>query len=154
MSPVISDILVKGGNMHLTLRFWVDSDQIKGQAHKQILEIATALKSPGLIGKRIGVEGHTDADGADDYNLDLSYRRSVTVVRTLIQKYGIEPKRLEVMAFGERRPVASNDTDRGKALNRRVTLVNLDYEDERKRSEGLVGSRKPTKDRRALRSSQ
>ena len=47
MSPVISDILVKGGNMHLTLRFWVDSDQIKGQAHKQILEIATALNSPG-----------------------------------------------------------------------------------------------------------
>ena len=125
-AEVIADTLMKGEKMELTIRFKTNSDRIKGRAHKQILEIASALKGPELSGKRIGVQGHTDADGDDEYNLDLSYRRSVTVVRALVEMYGIEQKRLEVMGYGERNPIASNETDEGKALNRRVTLIALD----------------------------
>ena len=124
-AAVITDKLTKGEKMELTIRFKVNSDQIKGQAHKQILEISHALKGPELQGQRIGVQGHTDSDGPDDYNLDLSYRRSVSVVRTLVDTYGIDPSLLDVMGFGESRPIASNDTVKGKAANRRVTLINL-----------------------------
>lgn len=129
-AAVITDTLVSGEKMELTVRFKVNSDQIKGVAHKQILEIANALKGADLAGMRVGVQGHTDGDGDADYNLDLSYRRSVTVVRMLIDQYNIEPSRLEVSGYGESRPIASNETDEGKALNRRVTLVGLDAPEE------------------------
>ena len=129
-AKVITDTLMSGEKMELTIRFKVNSDQIKGIAHKQMLEIANALKGSELAGMRIGVQGHTDADGDDDYNLDLSFRRSVTVVRTLVEMYGIEPGRLDVRGYGESRPIASNQTDEGKALNRRVTLVSLDSKEE------------------------
>ena len=124
-AAVITKKLTRGEKMELTIRFKVDSDQIKGQAHKQILEISNALKGPQLQGQKIGVQGHTDSDGPDDYNLDLSYRRSVTVVRTLVDTYGIEPSRLDVAGYGESRPIATNETIKGKAANRRVTLINL-----------------------------
>jgi len=130
-AAVITDTLMSGEKMELTIRFKVDSDQIKGIAHKQILEIANALNGPELAGMRIGVQGHTDADGDEDYNLDLSYRRSVTVVRTLVEMYNIEPDRLDVRGYGESRPIASNETDEGKALNRRVTLISLDSKEEK-----------------------
>ena len=128
-STVITDTLMSGEKMELTIRFKVDSDQIKGVAHKQILEIANALKGSELVGMRVGVHGHTDSDGDEDYNLDLSFRRSVTVVRTLVDMYGIEPDRLDVRGYGEGRPIANNDTDQGKALNRRVTLVRIDADE-------------------------
>ncbi len=57
--------------------------------------------------------------------MDLSYRRAITVMRALSENYGIASSRFEVKGFGEVQPVASNDTETGRGLNRRVTLVNL-----------------------------
>ncbi len=126
-AAMITKALVVGENakVDLTVNFEFDSDQIQAQGHAQVLEIANALKSPELARHRIMIEGHTDNLGKDDYNLDLSYRRAVTVMRALSEQYGIQTSRLQVNGFGETKPIATNESDEGRALNRRVTLVNM-----------------------------
>ena len=69
------------------------------------------------------VVGHTDDRGALQYNLDLSARRAQAVVKFLEQEYAIAAARLEGHGVGYLAPVASNDTEAGQALNRRVELV-------------------------------
>ena len=120
-------LLTQGADsrVDLTVNFAYDSDSVEGAAHAQIMEIANALSAPSLVGQRIRVEGHTDGDGEANYNLDLSYRRAIAVVRMLVDEYRIPSDRLEVEGFGEDRPIATNESGQGRALNRRVTLVNL-----------------------------
>jgi len=108
----------------LTVNFAVDSDKILGAARAQVLEIAKALNSSDLAASKILIEGHTDSTGADSYNLDLSYRRAISVMRTLSEEYKINAERLQVRGHGEEQPIAANDDEGGRALNRRVTLVN------------------------------
>lgn len=126
-AAVIEETLAQGADarVDLTVNFAYDSDQVDGAALAQILEIANALSAPSLAEQRIRVEGHTDGDGDAGYNVDLSYRRAIAVVRMLVDDYRIPSDRLEVKGFGEDRPVATNDNEPGRALNRRVTLVNL-----------------------------
>ena len=70
------------------------------------------------------IEGHTDADGDEIYNTDLSLRRAEAVRQTLIAEYDfIRPAMLEARGYGEERPLADNDTDMNKALNRRIEVV-------------------------------
>jgi OmpA-OmpF porin, OOP family len=68
---------------------------------------------------RIAVHGHTDSRGGHDYNVNLSQRRAASVVKYLTSK-GINPKRLESEGFGPDKPIDSNDTEEGRAKNRRV----------------------------------
>lgn len=126
-AAAITEALVQGkdARVDLTVNFEFDSDRIEAQGHAQVLEIATALKSTELAEQRVMIEGHTDNVGNDKYNVDLSYRRSITVMRALTEQYRIDHSRVQVKGFGEARPVADNDTDAGRAINRRVTLVNL-----------------------------
>jgi chemotaxis protein MotB len=70
----------------------------------------------------IVVEGHTDSDGDDKLNWDLSTGRAVTVTTELI-KSGVDPKRVIASGRGEHMPVASNDTATGKAQNRRTEII-------------------------------
>ncbi|PCH92149.1 MAG: hypothetical protein COB85_08485, partial [Bacteroidetes bacterium] len=67
----------------------------------------------------IELSGHTDNDGSDDYNLNLSQDRAISVVAYLKSK-GARQNRITAVGYGETQPVASNDTDKGKQLNRRV----------------------------------
>ncbi|MEM7043999.1 MAG: OmpA family protein [Pseudomonadota bacterium] len=126
-AAVIEEALSEGADasVDLTVNFAYDSDRVEGEAHAQILEIAEALSAPGLAQQRIMVEGHTDGDGEAGYNVDLSYRRAIAVVRMLTDQYDIPSDRLQVKGFGEERPIADNQSEQGKSLNRRVTLVNL-----------------------------
>ncbi len=71
----------------------------------------------------IEIGGHTDGDGSEAYNLDLSSRRADAVRQWLIDKEGVSPARLVARGYGETRPVESNETEDGKAKNRRVDLV-------------------------------
>jgi len=101
--------------------FDTDSAEIKAESNDTIAEIARLLElRPELS---LFVDGHTDDEGADDYNLDLSGRRARSVVAALIGSHGVEDRRLEARGFGEAQPVAANDTDDGRAWNRRVELV-------------------------------
>ncbi|MCL4792713.1 MAG: OmpA family protein, partial [Gammaproteobacteria bacterium] len=69
----------------------------------------------------IEVRGHTDSRGADDYNLGLSRRRAEAVRNYLIEK-GTPAERLTAVGIGEADPIADNETEEGRALNRRVSL--------------------------------
>jgi OOP family OmpA-OmpF porin len=74
---------------------------------------------------RIAVHGHTDSRGSAAYNKDLSLRRARAVVKYLMDK-GVSPSRLEAEGFGPSKPIASNDTDAGRATNRRVEFKILE----------------------------
>ena len=69
------------------------------------------------------VVGHTDNQGALDYNQDLSRRRANAVVKALVENYGIHSSRLTPVGVGMAAPVAANTSDVGRSLNRRVELV-------------------------------
>jgi len=73
-------------------------------------------------GRRITVEGHTDARGDDAYNRRLSLRRAESVKAFLAQRGGLDANRIAVEGFGEARPVGSNATGEGRARNRRVVV--------------------------------
>jgi outer membrane protein OmpA-like peptidoglycan-associated protein len=73
----------------------------------------------------VHVEGHTDADGADDLNLALSVSRAEMVVEALIER-GVAFQRLYAVGYGESLPIADNDTAAGKRANRRIAFTILD----------------------------
>ena len=73
----------------------------------------------------VEVAGHTDSMGSEAYNQGLSERRAQSVQDYLVSK-GVKAQRLTAKGYGESMPVASNDTDAGRAENRRVELIVLD----------------------------
>ncbi len=98
-------------------------DKIKGESYKTLADIGALLtENPAL---RLSIEGHTDADGADDYNLNLSQKRSESVRIYLINNFAVDGSRLESKGWGESKPIDVNTTPEGKANNRRVELVKL-----------------------------
>ena len=74
---------------------------------------------------KVRIEGYTDSVGGAAYNLRLSQRRAEAVQQALEQKHGIATGRLTAKGFGGASPKASNDTEDGRAKNRRVELVKL-----------------------------
>lgn len=105
------------------IHFDVDSAQIQPRSETTIAQIAGLLAAHRDWKMR--VEGHTDSDGGPDYNKALSVRRGQAVVADLVARYKVARQRLTSAGFGMTRPVASNVTEAGKALNRRVELVRL-----------------------------
>jgi len=67
--------------------------------------------------------GHTDSDGDDARNLDLSRRRAASVRGVLAKEFAIEESRMDADGKGESQPVDKNDTSAGKANNRRVEFI-------------------------------
>ncbi len=98
--------------------FAYDSDRILPKSYPLLDNVARVIKEHSEI-DRIAVEGHTDSDGSDKYNLDLSDRRSKSVMMYLVEA-GVPENRLESHGYGESKPIASNATKVGKAKNRRV----------------------------------
>jgi len=101
------------------VHFDFDKSDIRPDSRPILNEAAEILKENPDV--RISVEGHTDAIGSDAYNEGLSLRRAEAVFRYLVN-HGIAPERMEVSGYGKRQPVASNDTESGRAQNRRVEL--------------------------------
>jgi outer membrane protein OmpA-like peptidoglycan-associated protein len=99
------------------------SDNIKGESYKTLANIGQLLTDDPEL--RLSIEGHTDSDGADDYNLDLSNKRALAARAYLMETYGIDGDRLEGKGWGEANPIDTNATPEGKANNRRVELVKL-----------------------------
>jgi len=71
---------------------------------------------------KLKIDGHTDSDGSDAFNLKLSDGRAASVKKYLVSK-GIDESRLVSEGFGESQPIASNDTPEGRQQNRRVECV-------------------------------
>ena len=76
----------------------------------------------------ISIEGHADATGSDAHNQSLSEKRSASVKHFLSSHFGIDAERLKTIGYGKTRPIDSNDTNAGRAANRRVELVNMGTE--------------------------
>lgn len=86
----------------------------------KVADAAQVLKNNPTIHVEVG--GHTDSIGSDAYNQKLSERRAQTVA-TELEHDGISASRLTVRGYGERKPVADNKTEEGRARNRRVELI-------------------------------
>lgn len=101
--------------------FDTDKAVIKPESAPTLAEIAKLLTGePGLT---VFIVGHTDNQGAYAYNMDLSKRRADAVAATLAKSYKITPNRLRAAGVGFLAPLASNATDEGRTLNRRLELV-------------------------------
>nr|MBN2277558.1 OmpA family protein [candidate division Zixibacteria bacterium] len=103
--------------------FDVDSHKIKGSSYKTLQEIGELLQADANL--RLSIEGHTDSDGADDYNANLSQKRAESVRTYLVNEFGISADRLEAKGWGETKPIDTNNSAEGKANNRRVELVKI-----------------------------
>lgn len=99
------------------VNFDFDSAAIRGDSMGKLDRVVAILRDNA--GVRVRVEGHTDSTGPEKYNLGLSYRRAESVKNYLVGK-GIEANRLSVVGFGEAKPLVSNRTSAGRAVNRRV----------------------------------
>ena len=101
--------------------FEYDSDQLTAQSMATLDQIAPILTSDKIKNARWLVEGHTDSKGSDKYNMDLSMRRAASVETYLASK-GVPSSLLKSVGFGESLPITTNETDEGRARNRRVEL--------------------------------
>ncbi|OGU48697.1 MAG: hypothetical protein A2080_13270 [Ignavibacteria bacterium GWC2_36_12] len=99
--------------------FEFNKDQLLPNAYPVLNELAETIKRTPA--KRWKVEGHTDAIGSESYNMDLSRRRAQAVVNYLVSQ-GVNNSQLEVVPLGESQPIATNDTQEGRAMNRRVEI--------------------------------
>jgi outer membrane protein OmpA-like peptidoglycan-associated protein len=101
--------------------FDFDEADIRPDAAAALGHLATLVRAHP--GRRVRLEGHTDAEGSDAYNQGLSERRARAVQSWLVEKEGIPAAGFVARGFGESRPVASNDTEEGRQRNRRVEVV-------------------------------
>jgi outer membrane protein OmpA-like peptidoglycan-associated protein len=118
-----SKLLTEGKLVSYGIYFDVNKDIVKPESYGTLKGIADILNENPSI--RIKVIGHTDSDGNDASNLDLSKRRAESVKNNLVKTFGIEPSRIEFDGMGETQPIAPNDNVSNKALNRRVEFVKL-----------------------------
>jgi len=112
--PMAEKIVLRGVN------FDFDKSNIRPDA-AVILDEAVRLLGTGG-GSAVSIEGHTDWIGTDAYNQGLSERRANAVMNYLVD-HGVAASRLSTTGYGESRPIASNQTREGRALNRRVELL-------------------------------
>ena len=94
---------------------------VKPESEAAMKEIVKLLKNDATL--KLYVVGHTDNTGTMEVNMKLSQDRAVAVVNELVTKYSVGASRLKACGDGPTAPVASNDSEEGRALNRRVELV-------------------------------
>ena len=103
--------------------FDVNSATIKPESYGTLKEMANVLNEYADL--KVKIIGHTDADGKDDANLDLSKRRAASVKAALAKEFGIDENRMETDGKGESEPIDKNDNSAGKANNRRVEFIKI-----------------------------
>jgi outer membrane protein OmpA-like peptidoglycan-associated protein len=103
------------------IHFDFDKATVKRESDAILKEISKLLKQNSDL--KLLIVGHTDNVGKISYNMELSRARAEAVVNVLVSKYGVAEDRLSPYGVGPLAPVASNETEEGRALNRRVELV-------------------------------
>ncbi|WP_372876035.1 OmpA family protein [Pseudomonas sp.] len=104
--------------VELDVKFDFDKSVVKEGSYADIKSLADFMKQYPQT--TTIVEGHTDAIGSDAYNQGLSERRANAVRDVLVEQHGIDVNRVSAVGYGESRPVADNDSESGRAINRRV----------------------------------
>lgn len=106
-----------------SIYFSFNSDELREESEPTLREISDILRRhPDW---KLSVAGHTDAIGGDASNLDLSKRRAASVKTALVTRFGVNGGRLVTDGHGKSHPVDTNETEEGRARNRRVELVRL-----------------------------
>lgn len=121
-----ADIKLMKEGVEITLKVYFDVDQatIRPESKDGLAAAAKIMNdNPGI---KVEIAGHTDNTGSDEYNLELSKRRAQAVVDYLVTKHGVDRSLLMAKGYGEAKPVATNDTDEGRQLNRRVEFKVLE----------------------------
>ena len=113
---VVMDVQLLAKNIY----FETASDVIKSESFASLDKVASILVANPMA--NLSIEGHTDNQGDANMNMDLSKRRAQSVLNYLSKK-GVDVTHLKAVGFGETKPLADNDTDEGRALNRRVELL-------------------------------
>ena len=116
-------LMAEGKLVTYGIYFDVNKDVVKPESYGTLKEIATILNEVPDV--KVKIVGHTDSDGADAANLDLSKRRAASVKNELVKSFNVNGDRLVTDGMGESQPVAANDNPANKALNRRVEFIKL-----------------------------
>lgn len=116
-------LLTEGKLVTYGIYFDVNKDVVKPESYGTLKEIATILNEVPEV--KVKIVGHTDSDGDDAKNMDLSKRRAASVKAELAKNFGVNADRIVTDGMGESQAVAPNDTPVNKALNRRVEFVKL-----------------------------
>jgi outer membrane protein OmpA-like peptidoglycan-associated protein len=125
---IVADAAAFGNDINATghvavygIYFDTSRSEVKPDSRPALEEIAKLLaQNPGL---KLLVVGHTDMTGSMDANMKLSQSRGESVVQALVSQHGVSAARLKGHGVGPLAPVATNDTEEGRAKNRRVELV-------------------------------
>ena len=113
-------------NMPSAITFAFDRYDIQPQFQTTLNEVAQTLSAyPSTY---IDVYGHTDSIGTDAYNMTMSQNRAQSVANYLSSR-NVAAARIATQGFGESQPIASNETEQGRAANRRVEIRNVPIED-------------------------
>jgi len=116
--------------------------KLKSNAHEVLRKIASVIKE-AAPDRDVGVEGHTDSTPIKHSgwksNWELSAARATNVLHYLIDKCGMEPQKMSAIGYGEYRPVETNDTRAGRAVNRRVEIIILPKEMTKKSYDEVQG---------------
>lgn len=114
--------LDQNNKVDIQINFETDKATLLANSDEQITQILNLLKSHDAL--KLEINGYTDNSGESAHNLKLSQARAQAVVKALTDA-GIDSSRLKAQGFGDSKPVSENDTEEGKAKNRRVELVKL-----------------------------
>ena len=127
VTPITKDMALQPIEVGLTVRlkniyFDFDKTSLKNESFAELDKVVGFLKQNSSV--EIEISGHTDNKGSDDYNQTLSQGRSEAVVNYIISQ-GIDSFRLTAHGYGESKPIDTNDSDEGRANNRRVEFTVL-----------------------------
>ncbi len=118
-----SKLLTEGKIISYGIYFDSGKDVVKPESYGSLKEIANVLNENSNI--KIQIVGHTDSDGNDALNLDLSKRRAMNVKNALVKDFSIAAERIQTDGKGETQALAPNTTTEGKAKNRRVEFIKM-----------------------------
>lgn len=127
VTPIVKDIYMQPIEVGITVRlknvyFDFDKTTLKEESYPELNKVVAFLQQNPTV--EIEIAGHTDYMGSDEYNLNLSQGRCQSVVDYLVSQ-GVDSYRLTAQGYGESRPVDTNETDEGRANNRRVEFTVL-----------------------------
>jgi outer membrane protein OmpA-like peptidoglycan-associated protein len=121
MPDTRKNLTTNGKYVTTGILFDVNSDVIKAESYGVLKEIASILKANPET--KVTIIGHTDSDGDDTKNLELSRRRAESVKKALVKDFSVDGSMLATDGKGETEPVNDNDSPQNKANNRRVEFV-------------------------------